>query len=391
MAKSYHESFARARAGHAERRRTVFQAKTLAKRPAELPAVNLDHVRQMTDTTGILQHALFSIPRYEDGYCLDDNARALLLTALVEDAGTEDVATLRVLASRYLAFVSHSFNAATGRFRNFMSYSRVWLEDAGSEDSHGRAVWALGAVVGRSRDPGKQSLSGVLFQRALEAIPGFTSPRAWAFSLLGIAEYLRAFQGDSNVQSLQKQLAERLLALFQSSSTLDWQWFEQYATYENARLSQALLISGEAMNREDMRSAALRSLDWLVSVQSLNEGDFAPIGSDGFYTRGGVKAPFDQQPVDAWATISACLDARRVTSDERWTQHAQRAFAWFLGQNHLQRALYDAATGGCRDGLHAERVNENQGAESTLSFLAALLEMRSVELTPALRLVAQKG
>ncbi|HEY5960006.1 MAG TPA: glycosyltransferase, partial [Polyangiaceae bacterium] len=362
VAKSYLESFARARAAHAERRRNVFQAKTLAKRPAELPAVTLDHVRLMTDSTGILQHALFNVARYEDGYCVDDNARALLLSALVEDAGTEDGATLRVLASRYLAFVSHAFNPATGRFRNFMSYARVWLEDAGSEDSHGRAVWALGAVVGRSRDPGKQSLAGLLFQRSLQAIPEFSSPRAWAFALLGIGEYLRAFQGDSNVQSLRKQLAERLLELFRNASTLDWQWFEESATYENARLSQALLVSGDAMNRDDMRSAALRSLDWLVAVQSTKGGDFAPIGSNGFYHRGGEMAAFDQQPVEAWATISACLEARRVTGEERWTQFAQRAFAWFLGQNHLQRALYDAATGGCRDGLHADRVNANQGA-----------------------------
>jgi hypothetical protein len=295
------------------------------------------------------------------------------------------------LAARYLAFVSHAFNESEGRFRNFMTYARHWAEDTGSEDSHGRGVWALGTVVGRSRDPGKQSLSGVLFQRALTSVPGFSSPRAWAFGLLGIVEYLRAFQGDSSVQSLRKILAERLLDLYQRTSSRDWPWFEDSATYENARLSQSLLASGAAMNNEEMKSAGLRSLEWLVSVQGLKQGDFAPVGSNGFFSRDGAKAAFDQQPLDAWATVSACLEARRLTGDERWTQYARRAFGWFLGQNHLQRALYDAKTGGCRDGLHVDRANENQGAESTLSFQLALLEMRDVELTPALRLVAQNA
>jgi len=390
VAKSYNESFNRARVEHLARRRSTFEAKTLAKRHVALPETNLKHVLQMTDTTGMLQHALFNIPRYDAGYCLDDNARALLLMVLVEDAGTDDSETVRALTARYLAFVSHAFNDQEGRFRNFMSYGRSWAEGTGSEDSHGRGVWALGAVVGRSSDPGKQSLAGVLFQRALHAMSNFTSPRAWAFGLLGIAEYLRAFRGDTNVQSQRALFAERLLNLYQRHSTVDWPWFEDSVTYENARLSQAMLITGALSNHEELTAVGLRSLEWLVGVQSLNEGHFAPIGSNGFYERGGTKADFDQQPVDALATISACLEARRVTHDERWAQYARRSFGWFLGQNHLQRPLFDAATGGCRDGLHADRANENQGAESTLSFQLALLEMRNLEQHPLLRLVAQK-
>jgi glycosyltransferase involved in cell wall biosynthesis len=391
VAKSYYRSFTRAREEHAARRRSVFEAKTLAKRHVALPEINLKHVEQMTDPTGMLQHALFNIPRYDDGYCLDDNARALLLMVLLEDAGTDDGETVQALTSRYLAFVSHAFNGDKERFRNFMTYSRSWTEYSGSEDSHGRGVWALGAVVGRSSDPGKQSLAGVLFQRALQAIAGFTSPRAWAFGLLGIGEYLRAFQGDTNVEAQRTLLAERLLELYQHSSTVDWPWFEESATYENARLSQAMLATGALSNNEEMKAVGLRSLEWLVAAQGLKEGDFSPIGSNGFYQRGGTKAAFDQQPIDAWAMVSACLEARRVTNDERWAQYARRTFGWFLGQNHLQRPLFDAATGGCRDGLHSDRVNENQGAESTLSFQLALLEMRTLELTPALRLVAQKS
>jgi glycosyltransferase involved in cell wall biosynthesis len=379
VARRYVESFECARTEHADRLRTVFQARTLARRPAELPEINLEYLGLMTDHTGILQHASFSVPRYEDGYCLDDNARALLLTVLLEDQGTEDAKDVRALASRYLAFVSHAFDSEARRFRNFMSYSRRWVESCGSEDSHGRALWALGTVVGRSVDPGRQSLAGQLFHAALPALSEFTSPRAWAFGLLGIAEYLRAFEGDSSVQSVRKDLAERLFGLFGKVSTHEWPWFEDRVTYCNARLSQALLASGPWMGNEEMTAAGLRSLEWLAEIQCSEDGYFAPIGSNGFYPRGGPRASFDQQPVEACAMVSACLDAQRVTSDGRWAERARRAFTWFLGQNDLQRSLYDATTGGCRDGLHADRANENQGAESTLSFLLSLLEMRSAD------------
>jgi len=379
VANSYMQTFERARADYVGRRRAAFQARTLAKRPAELPEVNLEHLRLMTDQTGILQHAIFTIPSYDEGYCLDDNARALLLMAVVEDAGTEDAAGVRALASRYMAFVRHAFNEDRGRFRNFMTYARRWTEDAGSEDSHGRALWALGTVVGRSNDPGRQSLGGQLFHAALPTVLSFTSPRAWAFALLGIDEYLRAFKGDSSVQSLRRLLAEKLLDIFRRTSRRDWPWFEEKLTYCNARLSQALIVSGAWMDHEEMTSVGLRSLEWLASVQCSEDGYFTPIGSNGFYQRGEARAAFDQQPVEACAMVSACIEASRVTGDVRWTDYARRAFSWFLGQNQLQQSLYDAATGGCRDGLHADRLNENQGAESTLSFLLALCEMRSAD------------
>jgi hypothetical protein len=379
VARRYMQSFEHARTEQGQRRRASFQAKTLAKRPAGLPELNLEHLRLMTDDTGILQHAIFSIPRYEDGYCLDDNARALLLMALLEDTGTDDIRNVRTLESRYMAFVSHAFDKKSGRFRNVMSYARQWMEERGSEDSHGRALWALGAVVGRSSDPGKQSLGGDLFHVALPAVAEFTSPRAWAYALLGINEYLRAFQGDSNVQSVGRGLAEKLHGLYLRTSKRDWPWFEDEVTYCNARLSQALLVTGTWMEHRDMVSAGTRSLEWLMSIQTSKHGYFAPIGSQGFYKRGTKSAAFDQQPVEANGMISACLEAHRLTGEARWIEHANRAFSWFLGQNHLQHSLYNPATGGCRDGLHADRPNKNQGAESTLSFLLSLVEMRAVE------------
>jgi len=377
VARSYLQSFERARVERAARLRTAFQAKTLAKRPADLPVVGLDHLSLMTDDTGILQHAMFTLPRREDGYCLDDNARALLLTAQLEDEGTEDRARLTGLSSTYLAFVQHSFNGECGRFRNFMSYSRRWLEEFGSEDSHGRAIWALGTVVGRSHQVGHQSLARHLFHTALPAVESFTSPRAWAFAQLGIDEYLRAYEGDSNVQAVRTILAHKLLDIFRRTSRSEWPWFEDSVTYDNARLSQALIVSGSWMENEEMLATGLRSLEWLWSIQRGGDGYFAPIGSNGFYRRGGRKASFDQQPVEASSMVSALLEAHRVTADERWSERARRAFNWFLGQNHLQQPLFDASTGGCRDGLHVDRANENQGAESTLSFLIALSEMRS--------------
>lgn len=385
VALQYQDSIRRACASHAEKRGNVFQTMTLASRPVELPETNLDHIRRMTDSTGILQHAAFHVPRLSDGYCVDDNARALLLMAALEEAGTEDDRTVRDLASRYLAFVSHAFNASAGRFRNFMTYSRRWTERVGSEDSHGRALWALGTVVGRSRDPGTQSISGELFHRALPAVASFSSPRAWGLALLGIDEYLRPFCGDRSVEALRLVLGLRLHDLFERASSPPWPWFEESATYENARLSQALLATGSGMRHVEMAAAALRSLDWLATVQTTPNGAFAPIGSNGFYPRDGVMAAFDQQPLDAGAMVSACLEARRVTGDERWLTAAHRAFNWFMGHNHLHQSLYDASTGGCRDGLHVDRLNQNQGAESTLAFQLALLEMRGVLPAPSER------
>jgi glycosyltransferase involved in cell wall biosynthesis len=379
VARRHVASLALAAASHADRRRTAFRARTLAERPASLPELNLGHLARMTDDTGLLQHASFVVPRYAEGYCLDDNARALMLMILLEEDGSVDAATARTLASRYLAFVSHAFQPSFGRFRNFLTYQRSWGEARGSEDSHGRAVWALGTVVGRARDPGRRSLGGDLFHAALAALPQLSSPRAWAYALLGIDEYLRVFAGDSGVESLRLLLATRLLERQRQSAAPDWPWFENEVTYGNARLPQALLVAGTALAHGDMVAASLRALDWLVALQRDESGHFAPVGSNGFLRRGGAAARFDQQPVEACGMVAAGLAAHRLTGDAAYARVAASAFAWFLGHNHLHQSLYDASTGGCRDGLHADRLNENQGAESTVSFLLALRDMRSAE------------
>jgi hypothetical protein len=380
VARRYLESFARARAEKRHFAPSSFVVKPLDKRPAELPPLKLDHLRRMTDDTGMLQHALFTVPNYREGYTIDDNARALLVSALLEDLGHSDTYEL---TSRYLAFIGYAFNSETKRFRNFMDFQRRWLEDRGSDDSHGRTLWSLGTLLGRSKVPALNSMAGGLFEQALPAIVDTTSPRAWAFALIGIHEYLRRFDGDRRAGQVREELAGRLLTLYQKHRSNEWRWYENALTYCNAALPHALLMCGQWIPSNAMTEAGLESLSWLADLQRAdsNGGHFVPIGSNGFYKRGAERARFDQQPVEAQAMVSACLEAHRITGDKNWYKEARRAFDWFLGRNDLNLPVYDPTTGGCRDGLHADRLNENQGAESSLAFLQAVLELRLAENT----------
>jgi hypothetical protein len=327
----------------------------------------------MTDDTGMIQHAVLTVPNYNEGYTTDDNARALIAAVLLDGFGTPEA---EALASRYMAFLWHAFNQEQGRFRNFMSYDRRWLEEVGSEDSHARSLWALGTVLGRSYSQPLLGVAGMLFERALPAALAFEHPRPWAFALRGIHEYLQNFSGDRAARNAGQTLAERLLALYQARRADDWRWFGDLLTYDNAVLPHALLLSGDVLGRQDMCDAALEALSWLASLQRAEDGHFVPIGCHGFYQRGGTPARFDQQPLEAHAMVLAALDAHQITGDERWLEEAHRAFDWFLGRNDLRLPLYDPTTGGCCDGLEVDRVNQNQGAESTLAFLLALLELR---------------
>lgn len=378
VARRYMESFERARTERRHYTQPGLAVKSLDKRPGELPPLKLDHLRRMTDDTGMFQHAIFTVPNYSEGYTIDDNARALLVSVLLEEFVNGEALEL---ATRYLAFVWHAYNTETGRFRNFMGYQRNWLEENGSEDSHGRTLLALGTVLGRSNIPALQSMAGWVFEQALPAILTTRSPRAWAFAVIGIHEYLKRYTGDRKVGQVLEDLAGRLLASYEKHRSKDWHGFEAKLTYCNAILPQALLMCGQSIPNEAMTAAGLESLGWLIDLQRSEPagGHFVPIGSNGFYTRKGKRARFDQQPVEAQVTVSACLEAHRITGDKRWRNEARRAFQWFLGRNDLNRTIYDPTTGGCRDGLHADRPNENQGAESTLAFLQSLLELRLAE------------
>jgi glycosyltransferase involved in cell wall biosynthesis len=347
-----------------------------------MPALNTAHMLNMTDDTGILQHAIFSVPNSSEGYTTDDNARALIVSSLVDEDSTHAARReYSNLSHRYLAFLWLAFNSETRRFRNFLGYDRRWLEDVGSDDSHGRALWSLGKVLGHSRDAGLRGAAGRLFEAAVPATLTFTSPRAWAFSILGMQAYLDWFPGDRAIQAIRNTLANRILDIYERSHTATWKWFEKNLSYSNARLSQALILAGWRSDNQRMIEAGMDSLKWLVAEQHRDDAEtFVPIGSNGFFVEGCEKARFDQQPVEACATISACLEVYRLTEESHWLNEAQHTFRWFLGKNDLQVSLYDATTGGCRDGLHPDRINENQGAESTLSFLMALLEMQAAKV-----------
>ncbi len=388
VAKRYLESFQHARADRKATSRKAFAGWTLNSRPYALPPLRLDHVIRMSDSTGIYQHAIFNVPNFHEGYCTDDNARAFILCNLLDELGSQPTpSSLDHLATNYLAFLAAALNYETGRFRNFMSHGRQWLEEAGSEDSHGRALWAAGTGAGRSRNEGHRRLSAQLFQRGLGAVAAFTSPRAWTFTLLGIHEYLRQNPDDAKTQvkAMRELLTNRLVNLWNAYATEDWPWFEPGATYDNARICQALILSGQHMPHPEALEIGLKTLRWLVSIQRTQAGHFRPIGSNGFYQRDGARADFDQQPVEAQAMVCACLEAFRATQDAAWPREAKRAFEWFLGRNDLGLPLYDSTTGGCSDGLHPDRVNENQGAESTLAFHLALAEMNSFQqlITPS--------
>lgn len=344
-----------------------------------LPALNLDHMLRMTDNTGMLQHACYTVPNYVEGYTIDDNARALITTILLQKAGDEYLYRSYNLAIRYLAFINFAWNDETKRFRNFMSFDRRWLEESGSEDSHGRTVWALGMLLGRSSDKDLLKLAGKLFENALEKVTEFTSPRAWAYTIIGINEYLGKYSGDRAVKNIRLQLAKKLMLLYKQNASDDWVWFENKFAYDNAKLSHALLMSGQWIGSKSMTEAGLKTLKWLVEIQTSERGNFSPIGSNGFYEKGGERAYFDQQPLEAHAMVSACLEAYRVTNDVYWQDEAFKTFEWFLGRNDLGQPVYDEQTGGCCDGLHPDRVNENQGAESTLSFLMSQLEMKTAQ------------
>ncbi|MEQ8846600.1 glycosyltransferase family 4 protein [Botrimarina sp.] len=378
----YSASFRRARQSRPDAPKPL-AIKTLDEQPLAHPKMRLDHVLRMTDSTGIFQHAVYSLPNFQEGYCTDDNARALILTVLVEELGA-DSPGLHQVASSYAAFLNHAFDPELGRFRNFMSFDRKWLERDGSDDSQGRTLWALGTCAGRSRRRSFQSWAVQLFQQALPACAKTTSPRTWALALIGIHEYLRRLSGDRLVDQMRDTLTDKLIDLYERTATDEWPWFEEVASYANAKLSHALILSGRWSGNEKALRIGLHSLRWLAAQQLSPDGRFRPIGCNGFSRRGEPMAAYDQQPIEAHAMVSAAIEAHNAEDDPFWIDQAHLAFDWFLCRNDLGQPLYDSSTGGCHDGLQEGRVNENQGAESTLAFLMSLAEMEQLETSLAI-------
>jgi glycosyltransferase involved in cell wall biosynthesis len=339
-----------------------------------LPPLNLDHLRRLTDSTGIIQHATYDVPNLDEGYCTDDNARALTLAVVLEDLGVINPWLDRAVAT-YAAFLGHAFDRRSGRFRNFLGFDHRWRDERGSDDCLGRAIVALGTCVGRSRRAGLRRFAAECLPAAIRAVAETTSPRAWALAVIGIDRYLERFGGDRFATAIRDGLATRLLTLQQTVAGDGWPWLEDIVTYENARPCEALIVFGKAGGDAEAGRTGLAMLRWLDGVQRSPCGYFRPIGCRGFYPRREEPAAFDQQPIEAQAMVSAALVAWRVSGEASWLDVAWRAYGWFHGGNELGLRVYDATRGGCRDGLLEDRVNENQGAESTLVHLQALVEM----------------
>jgi hypothetical protein len=365
-------------AGRRHRLKTIAKSdtSTLLRDRSAPPEMRIDHFLSMCDDTGLLQHAVHSVPDRSHGYCVDDNARALLLACALNNPGEQRLP--EVLTARFAAFVQHAWNPDTRRFRNFMGFNRCWLEDSGSEDSHGRTLWALGVCALTDANLSRRTWATSLFAEAMATADQFRSPRAWAFVLLGLDAYCSAVPDDARAAALRLLLADRLISIFDAVETGDWVWFEEGLSYDNARLPQALILAGLATRNPNYLQTGLKSLRWLVKQQTSATGQFRPVGTAGFGETRRRPQPFDQQPLEATATIAACFAAWRADHDVEWKAEAARVFAWFLGGNELSVSLVDLETGSCRDGLHPDRANENRGGESVVSYLLGLSEIRQV-------------
>jgi glycosyltransferase involved in cell wall biosynthesis len=375
-AERYLTAFESARRGHRLRAIARLDQSEPSRGSPVPPEMRIGHLLSMCDDTGLYQHAAHSVPDRSHGYCVDDNARSLLLACALNNPGEQRLP--ETLTARLAAFVQHAWNPDTRRFRNFMSFDRSWLEDIGSEDSHGRTLWALGECARSDASQSRRRWAASLFAEALLTAESFRSPRAWAFTLLGLDAYCTSVTEDSPAQRLRHLLAERLISIMSVVATKEWVWFEEGLAYDNARLPQALIVTGISTGAPAYVEAGLRSLRWLMTLQTTPAGFFRPIGTEGFGDKRKLPRAFDQQPLEATAAISACLAAWRADGDVEWRSEAARAFAWFLGSNDLALPLVDLETGSCCDGLHPDRPNENRGGESVISYLLGLAEIRQL-------------
>jgi len=320
----------------------------------------------------MFQHSLYSVPDRNHGYCIDDNARALLLMNRLADLPDEKHDRW---APTYASFIQYAWNAELGAFRNFMGFDRAWLEEVGSEDSFGRTLWAIGVTARDNRLPQLRRWASNLFDQVAGHAMKLSSPRTYAFAILGATALIEAHPGHALAREIVTTMGENLLALVARNRRPDWAWFEIVLAYDNCRLPEALLRAGATLGRQDMIDVGIETLDWIITQQTAEKGHFRAVGTDSFGKAYARPAPFDQQPLEAWATVDACAVAFDVTGEERWHGHAMTAYRWYLGENDLGLALGDPVTGECFDGLMPHGVNLNQGAESVLAFHLATCEI----------------
>jgi glycosyltransferase involved in cell wall biosynthesis len=347
-----------------------------------LGKLDLGHLEAMTDDTGLLQHANYDIPNRFEGYCTDDNARAL---TFVQERMATSGATIRLenLERTYLSFLHHAFNEQTGRFRNFMGYGRNWLEDIGSEESQGRAIAAMGMSSQIATSPERRKFSRSLFDRAIVVAEDFEHARSTANALVGLCAILMGDPDHKAYQGLAFRLAKRLIDAYRENSSLEWRWFEPKMTYDNGKVAEALLRFATIAQDEIALDTGLDMLEWLCEQQRGPQDSFVPIGNNGFYIQQDRRALFAQQPIEAWSTILACGAAYEATKDRRWADEAETAYAWFAGQNVVGLSVVAEEGGGAFDGLAMEGLNENRGAESTLAYLGSTIVIHRLRMGQA--------
>ena len=346
------------------------QPERLAAVAPAMPVLKPDFsaVERMSDSTGMLQHSIYSVPDRRHGYCIDDNARAMILVTKMRDL---DEAQADKWLTIYASFLQYAWNPEERRFRNFMNFDRTWCEEYGSEDSNGRTLWALGIAARDAQLRKHRDWAIALFDATASLALELGSPRAHAFAMLGAVAVLEAYPGHAMARTILERFSEELLALLAEARRPEWQWFEIVLAYDNARLPEAMIRAGHALGRDDVVSCGLETLSWIVGQQTSPEGRFRAVGTESFGRVYADPLPFDQQPLEAQATVDACAAAFEVTRDARWLEEAQRAYRWYLGQNDLDLPLATQADGGCFDGLMPNGLNRNQGAESILALQMA--------------------
>jgi len=330
-----------------------------------LRPVGLSGLLRLCDDTGMLQHSIFSVPDRAHGYCVDDNARALMLMNRIDH---QAIAHCERLTTTFASFVQSAWNPDAGEFRNFMDHRRHWLEDKGSEDSCGRTLWALGATASEGQTPGLRHWARGLYDQTAASALGFGSPRATAFAMLGADYLLNSDPSHATAETILGDGAERLVALLAEVRSPGWCWFERALAYDNCRLSEALIRAGLRLGRADYSDAGMETLNWMMAMQTAPAGHFRPVGSDSFGRLDTPPRPFDQQPVEIWAALDACRAAFDLTAERAWVVRAQSAYAWFAGRNDRGLAVADPLTGSCCDGLNPRGLNLNEGAESVLAY-----------------------
>jgi hypothetical protein len=337
--------------------------------------IKLDFVRALTDDLGMLQHSKYSTPNKIEGYTTDDNARALIACTnyymLFNDT------SLNKLINTYVGLLFY-MQRTDGKMRNFLSYDRKLIDEIGSEDCMGRTLWACGYCLDSKLPEATKLLTKEIFDKIFKWASNFTSPRAKAYSIIGLFHYQKAYAEDKNVKLNIINLADQLINRFELESSIGWDWFESSLTYCNARLPHSLFLAYEATGVNSYLKVATKSIKFLMNIQTINNV-FVPIGNRGWYKRGSNRAIYDQQPVEAACTIEAAIAAFRNTNEQVYLQAAYEAFEWFLGGNLKGLTLYDTENGSCCDGITPQGLNQNKGAEATLSYLQARLNLEELK------------